>query len=315
MRVIITGGTGFIGSRLANDLAAEGHDVIVLSRSPALAEGLAKQVRIEGWDAKTAHGWGHLVNGADAIVNLVGANLAGEGFFPSRWTDERKQVIIDSRVNTGKAVVEAIEQAESKPSVLVQASASGYYGPHPFDVDITEESPPGDDWLARLCQQWEASTEVAEQMGVRRVVTRSGAVLSFEDGALQRLALPYQIFVGGPMGSGKQPFAWVHPADEIGAIKFLIRNAEASGPFNVATPNPTTNAQFGRALGQVMSRPSLIPLPGFALNLMFGEVSTVVLEGQKMLPTRLQALGYEFKFPEAEAALRDLYRKPDSARA
>lgn len=309
MRVIIAGGTGFIGSRLSNELAAEGHEVIVLSRSPALAEGLAKNVRIEGWDAKSPYGWGHLVNGADAIVNLAGANLAGTGFFPSRWTEERKQVIIDSRVNTGKAIIEAVEQAESKPAVLVQASASGYYGTHPFEVDITEESPPGNDWLAKVCQQWEAATEGVEAMGVRRVITRSGAVLSFEDGALQRLALPYQMFVGGPMGSGRQPFAWVHPADEIGAIKFLIRNAEASGPINVTTPNPTTNAQFGRALGRVMGRPSLIPVPGFALNLMFGEVVTVVLDGQKVLPKRLQELGYEFKFPEAEAAIRDLYQK------
>ena len=309
MRVIISGGTGFIGSRLSNDLAAEGHEVIVLSRSPALSEGLAKNVRIEGWDAKTASGWGYLVNGADAIVNLAGANLAGTGFFPSRWTDERKKVIIDSRVNSGKAIVEAVEQAESKPGILIQSSAVGYYGTQPFNVDITEESPAGNDWLAQVCQQWEATTAAVETMGVRRVIIRSGAVLSFEDGALQRLALPYQMFVGGPMGSGKQPFAWIHPADEVGAIKFLIRNMEASGPFNLTAPHPVTNAEFGRTLGEVMGRPSLIPVPGFAINTMFGEVATVVLEGQKALPKRLQELGYQFKFPTVEAALRDLYRK------
>lgn len=309
MRVIITGGTGFIGKMLSNDLAAEGHEVIVLSRSPALAEGLAKTVRVEGWDAKTAKGWGHLADGADAIVNLAGANLAGEGFFPSRWTEARKKIIIDSRVNAGRAVVEAIGQAEDNPSVVIQPSGTNYYGTHPFDVDITEESPTGDDWLAEVCRQWEASTEAVEAMGVRRVVTRSGAVLSFDDGALQRLALPFRFFAGGPMGSGKQPFPWIHPADEIGAIKFLMRNAQASGVFNLTAPEPVTNAQFGHALGRVMGRPSFIPVPGFVISAMFGEAATVVLEGQKVLPEHLQALGYEFKFPNAEIALQNLYGK------
>ena len=309
MRVLITGGTGFIGKLLSNDLAAEGHEVIVLSRSPALAGGLASNVRIEGWDAKTAQGWGHLADGADAIVNLAGASIAGEGFLPTRWTEARKQIILDSRLNAGKAVVEAIEQAENKPSVLIQMSAVGYYGSQPFDIDLTEDSPPGTDFMAQVPVQWEASTEAVEAMGVRRVITRSGVVLSFDEGALARMALPFRMFVGGPFGSGKQPFAWIHPADEIGAIKFLIRNAEAIGPVNVTAPNPLTNAQFSRALGRVMERPSLIPVPGFAFNMMFGEVSQAVLEGQKVLPKRLEALGYAFQFPEAEAALRDLYGK------
>ena len=187
MRVIITGGTGFIGRMLSNDLAAEGHEVIVLSRSPALAEGLARNVRIEGWDAKTAQGWGHLADGADAIVNLAGANLAGEGFFPARWTEERKKVIIESRVKSGTAVVEAIEQAEDKPSVVIQPSGTNYYGTHPFDVEITEESPSGNDWLAEVCRQWEDATQAVEAMGVRRAVTRSGAVLTFEG---RRVAAP-----------------------------------------------------------------------------------------------------------------------------
>jgi uncharacterized protein (TIGR01777 family) len=307
MRVIITGGTGLIGSHLANQLAAEGHEVIVLSRTPSQAKGLAASVRVEAWDAKTPTGWGDLVNGTDAIVNLAASNLAGGSFFPKRWTDERKKQHLESRLNAGRAIVAAVEAAETKPAVVIQASATGYYGTHPNSVTVTEDSPSGNDWLSDVCRQWEASTQAVEAMGVRRAIMRTGVLLSFEDGALQRLALPFKLFVGGPIGSGKQPLPWIHPDDEIGAIRFLIENAQASGPFNLTAPNPLTNAEFARVLGKVMNRPSLIPLPGFAMKLAFGEVSTVVLEGQRVLPKRLLELGYTFKFPEAEAALRDLH--------
>jgi uncharacterized protein (TIGR01777 family) len=306
MRVIITGGTGLIGSHLANQLTAEGHEVIVLSRTPTQAKGLASNVRVEAWDAKTPTGWGSLVNGTDVIINLAGANIAGEGFFPSRWTDERKKLIIDSRVNAGKAVVAAIEAADTKPAVVIQSSAVGYYGIHPNSVNITEDSPSGNDWLSDVCRQWEASTQAVEAMGVRRAIIRTGVVLSFEEGALSRMALPFKLYAGGPFGSGKQPFSWIHPDDEIGAIDFLIKTVGASGPFNLTAPNPLTNAEFARVLGKVMNRPSLIPVPGFAMNMMFGEVATVVLDGQRVLPKRLLELGYRFKFSDAEAALRDL---------
>ncbi|HLV36473.1 MAG TPA: TIGR01777 family oxidoreductase [Spirillospora sp.] len=313
MRAIITGGTGMIGSRLANSLAADGHDVIVLSRSPALAKGLSPRVQVEGWDAKTPKGWGHLVNGADVIVNLAAANLAGDSFFPKRWTAERKKQIIDSRLNTGSAVVAAIEAAETRPGVVVQASAMGYYGTHPNTVEITEDSPAGNDWPAEVCKQWEASTEAVEKMGVRRVIIRTGLVLSFEEGALARMALPFRLFVGGPFGSGQQPYSWIHPADAIGAIRFLIKDAAASGPFNLTAPNPLTNAEFARALGRVMNRPSLIPVPGFAFRMMFGEVATIVVDGQRVLPKRLLELGYNFQFTEIETALRDLYGRRELA--
>ena len=313
MRVIITGGTGLIGSHLANQLAADGHEVIVLSRSPTRAEGLAPQVKVEAWDAKTATGWGGLVNGADAIVNLAASNLAGGSFFPKRWTDERKKQHLESRLNTGRAVVAAIEAAETKPAVVIQASAVGYYGTHPNSVTMTEDSPSGNDWLSDVCRQWEASTQAVEAMGVRRAIIRTGILLSFEDGALQRLALPFKLFVGGPIGSGKQPMPWIHPDDEIGAIRFLIENPQVSGPFNLCAPHPVTNAEFGQALGKVMGRPSLIPVPGFAMSLAFGEVSTVVLEGQRALPKRLLELGYKFKFTDLEAALRDLYKQQTPA--
>ena len=313
MRVIITGGTGQLGQHLANHLATDGHEVIVLSRSPALAKGLAPSVRIEGWDAKTPKGWGHLVNGADAIVNLAAASLAGENFFPARWTDERKKLILDSRLHAGQAIVAAVDEAENKPGVVIQASATGYYGAQPGSVEITEEAPPGQDWLAKVCQQWEASTEAVEAMGVRRAIIRTGMVLSFEAGALQRFALPFRLFVGGPFGSGKQVYSWIHPADETGAIRFLITQPEARGAFNLTAPNPLTNAEFSRVLGRVMGRPSLIPVPAFAFRTLFGEVATVVVEGQRVLPKRLLELGYQFQFPQLEDALRDLYQKEVAA--
>lgn len=308
MRTIITGGTGLIGRALAANLAADGHEVILLSRNPERATGLPQGVRAERWDARTAEGWGHLADGADAIVNLAGANLAGEGFFPSRWTTDRKRLIRDSRVNSGRAVVQATEQASQKPRVVIQASGVGYYG-FRGDEQITEDDQAGDDFLGRLaCDDWEPSTAPVEELGVRRAIIRSGAVLSARGGALPRLSLPFRLFVGGPMGSGKQWFPWIHLQDEVAAIRFLVENQEASGPFNLSAPNPLTNAQFARVLGRVMGRPSLVPIPGFAMRLAFGKVASVLLAGQRVIPRRLLDLGFQFRFPHAEAALRDLLR-------
>jgi uncharacterized protein (TIGR01777 family) len=306
MRVVITGGTGLVGRALSANLASDGHEVIVLSRSPERATHLPDGVRAERWDARTAEGWGHVADGADAIVNLAGANLAGEHFFPSRWTDERKRLIRDSRVHAGQAVVQAVEQANQKPGVVVQASGIGYYGPSGDEI-ITEDAPAGHGFLARFAaEDWEPSTSAVEAIGVRRVVVRSAGVLDPNEGALWRLLLPFRLFVGGPMGSGDQWFPWIHIEDEAQAIRFLIEHEEAGGPFNLVAPEPLTNAQFARALGRVMGRPSWIPIPGFALKLAFGEVASVLLEGQRALPKRLQELGFEFRFPTAEAALKDL---------
>ncbi len=312
MKVIITGGTGLIGSALANSLAQDEHDVIVLSRSPRLAEGLHSKVKVEGWDAKTARGWGTLVSGADAIVNLAGSSIAGEGFLPDRWTAERKKTILESRLNAGKAIMQAIDEATIKPKVLVQSSAVGYYGVRGSE-ELTEQATAGNDFLADVCKQWEASTAAVEQIGIRRPVIRTGVVLSTESGALPRMALPFKMFAGGPLGNGKQQFPWIHLDDEVGAIKFLLKHSSATGPFNLTAPNPLTNAEFGQKLGAVLGRPSLLPVPGFAFKTLFGEVATVVLDGQRAIPARLQELGYTFKFPTAEAALRDLYGSKETA--
>jgi uncharacterized protein (TIGR01777 family) len=308
MRIIITGGTGLIGRALTDNLASEDHEVIILSRAPARATGLPAGVHVERWDARTAKGWSHLAEGADAIVNLAGASLTGEGFLPSRWTAERKRLIRDSRVNAGRAVVQAVEQVSEKPRVVIQASGVGYYGPR-GDEELAEDASPGNDFLAHIAHDgWEPSTAPVETLGVRRVIVRSGPVLSIGGGALPRMMLPFRLFVGGPMGSGRQWFSWIHMADQVAAIRFLIENNATSGPFNFVAPHPVTNAEFSRALGRAMGRPSLVPVPAFAMRLAFGEVASVLLEGQRAFPKRLLELGFTFRFPDAESALRDLLK-------
>jgi uncharacterized protein (TIGR01777 family) len=305
MRIIITGGTGLIGRALAADLAGDSHEVIVLSRRPERVTGLPAGIRAERWNARTAEGWGPLANGADAIVNLAGEPISGQGFIPSRWTAELKGRVRESRLNAGRAVAQAVEAAMDKPRVVIQASGAGYYGAH-GDEEVTEEAPAGDNWFGQVAVEWEASTAAVEAMGVRRVIIRSGVVFSTEGGALPRMLLPFRLFAGGPLGSGRQWFPWIHFADEVDAIRFLIENQAASGPFNLTAPNLLTNAEFSRVAGRVLRRPAFVPVPAFALCLLFGEMSTVLLKGQRAISRRLQDLGFTFRFPEAEAALRDL---------
>ncbi len=305
MRVIITGGTGFIGRQLAAELLAAGYEVVALSRNPGKVVGLPPKVQVERWDATSARGWGSLADGALGIVNLAGENLAGEGFLPSRWTDERKARIRDSRRNAGRAVVEAVDAAAVKPSVVIQSSGIGHYG-HRNDKVFVEFDPPGEDFLAQVTVDWEASTAPVALYGVRHVGTRSGVVLSPDEGALNRLILPFKLFAGGPMGSGKQGFSWIHPADEIAAIRFLIENEAANGPFNLVAPQPTTFREFGVTLARVMRRPYWFPVPAFALRAALGDVASTVLEGQRAMPEKLLNLGFQFRFPTAESALRDL---------
>ena len=305
MRTIITGGTGLIGSALARNLAADGHEVVVLSRNPAKYQ-FPKGVRGEKWDSKSANGWGHLADGAHAIVNLAGESIAGSGLLPKRWTAERKQRIRQSRIDAGTAVSQAISQAKQKPNVLLQSSGVDYYGNVQNDEPITEAAPSGSGFLASVTGDWENSTAVVEEQGVRRVIIRTGIVLSMASGALPITALPFKFFVGGPLGSGRQWWPWIHLEDEIRAIRFLIDEGTAEGPFNLCTPYPLQNKTFAKTLGRVMGRPAFIPVPGFAIKLVLGEIAAIVLDGRRAVPHKLQEAGFTFNFPQAEAALKDI---------
>lgn len=301
MRVIITGGSGLIGRALTRSLVADGHEVVVLTRHPAGVSGLPGGARAVGWDGATAAGWGPLVEDA-AIVHLAGENV-GAG----RWTAERKKQLYDSRVRTGEAVLAAVEQARVKPRALLQSSAVGFYGDRGDEL-ISEESLPGSGFLAEICRDWEAVTADVEPLGVRRVVLRTGVVLAREGGALPKMALPFRLFAGGPVGSGRQWLPWIHLEDEVRAIRFLLDSTSSSGPYLLTTPHPIPGREFATLLGNVLRRPSFLAVPAWVLRIGVGEMAEVLLGGQRAAPRRLLEQGFEFRFDAAEAALRNLLR-------
>jgi uncharacterized protein (TIGR01777 family) len=308
MRVVITGGSGLIGRAVAAALAAQGHEVIVLSRhpaDPARLSGLPAGVRAAGWDGLTAAGWGDLLGRDSAVLNL-----AGEGIAAGRWNAARKRRIRVSRIDAGRAVLEAVRRAAAAgraPAAVLQASGIGYYGDR-GDEEVGEGHPPGpgDDFLAEVSVAWEASTAEVEALGVRQVVLRTGIVLDRRGGALPKMLPPFRLGIGGPLGSGRQWFPWIHMADEAGAILFLLANAAARGPFNLCAPRPVTQRDFARALGRQLHRPAALPVPAPLLRLALGEMAGALLRSQHALPRRLQAAGYVFRFPELPGALADL---------
>jgi hypothetical protein len=300
MHVLITGGTGTIGQRLVDHLIEHGHLVTVLSRKPYKPANLPAKIFFAHWDGLTAEGWGHLLEEIDAVVNLAGAGIADE-----KWTPARKKLILQSRLDAGKAVSEAFEKATNKPKVLVQASAIGYYGPSEKQV-MTESSPAGQGFLPEVCVAWENSSKAVEALEVRRVIIRTGVVLDRAGGAFPKMLIPFNFGAGGPIGSGRQWFSWIHHHDQVAAIRFLIETESASGPFNLTAPSPLRNRAFAKAVGKVMKRPAFAPAPAFIFKLMFGEMSTVLLDGQQVVPQRLKELGYNFKFSTVGPALVDL---------
>ncbi len=216
-----------------------------------------------------------------------------------------KSAFCKADLNAGTAVLQAVEQAVIKPRVLIQSSAVGYYGPRGAEA-VTEDTSPSSDFLADVCVQWEKSTEPVEKMGVRRVTLRTGVVLTMEGMALRLLVMPIKLFVGGPLGGGRQYVPWIHLEDEVRAIRFLLENHEASGPYNLSAPTPLTNAQFGKAIAGVLKRPFYLPIPAFALKLAFGELATIILDGQRAVPEKLQKLGYTYQYGDIKPALEDL---------
>jgi len=305
MRIIIAGGSGLIGRALTSSLVNDGNELIVLSRNPGRVINFPPGVKILEWDGTSVTEWGKEIANTDVVINLVGENLSGAGLLPLRWTKERKNRILQSRVNAGKSLSQAIEMSDKHPAIFVQASGIGYYGTD-RRYEFTEESAPGNDFLANLSKSWEASSESIEELGVRRIIIRSGVVLSSQGGALRPLLFPYKYFIGGPIGDGKQVLSWIHIDDVVTAIRFLISSYQSCGAFNLTSPNPVTNNDFGKTMSKVLNRPHYFRLPGFIMRLALGEVADMVLKGQTALPAKLLASGFSYKYPTLEEALKNL---------
>jgi uncharacterized protein (TIGR01777 family) len=299
MNLIITGASGFIGSVLVERLWQGNHSLIQFSRKPP-SEPKVLNKKWVAWDPGSPGEWETCIDGADGIINLAGEPIAAK-----RWSATQKERIRSSRVDTTRALVQAIAKAKDKPKFLINGSAVGYYGPRGDEI-LTETSKPGEGFLADVCRQWEDEARKAESQGVRVVLPRTGIVLGKGRGALAKMVTPFKWFAGGPLGSGQQWMPWIHIDDEVGLIQFLMDKTSAAGAFNLTTPNPLTMEEFCKALGEALNRPSWATVPASVLTLLLGEMADMLLTGQRALPRAAQDLGYTFKYPKIGDALRSL---------
>ena len=299
MRVVIIGGKGMIGQALANELARHEHQVTILTRSPVKNQSAGKAFL--QWDGQDDKKLALLLNGQEAVVNL-----AGESIGKKRWTKKQKSLILSSRVEPGNALVKALASLKSGPRILLQASAVGFYGPGEEECDETSAS--GKDWLASICQQWEGVLAILDPKIIRLIKMRSGIVLSRAGGVLAQMALPVRFFAGGPIGNGRQWISWIHIQDEIRAMRFLLEHNECEGVYNLSAPNPIRNFEMEKSIARALQRPYWLPIPAFALKVALGEMSTLVLEGQRVLPVKLLQAGFNFEYDNIEVALKELYQ-------
>lgn len=293
MRILLTGGTGFVGTALTKALKSQGHETVLLTRREAPLPGAALPL--------------YWLEGVDAIINMAGESIAGH-----RWTTAYKQKIRDSRIPLSRALADACGvlagQGKTPPRVFISFSAVGYYGTHPAR-EFTEQSPAGDSWLCGVARDWEAAVAGAAEAGCRLVVLRLGVVLG-PGGFLARLATPFRFFVGGPAGDGKQPISWIHRDDVVAVVSQALTDAAMAGVYNVTAPQPVMMSEMAAAIGEALHRPSWLPVPAFSLRLLFGELADeLILNGQRVLPARLQAAGYRFKQPELRAAVRSSFKE------
>jgi uncharacterized protein (TIGR01777 family) len=299
MRIVIIGGLGLIGRAFSEMAAAKGHELFLLTRRESSKQEKNDNIEIQQWDGKDPEKLSHLIENTDVLINVAGESI-GKG----KWTQQRKSELLNSRLEPARALVKAFSLCKKPPKTLVQASAVGIYG---TGEDVkTEASTTGNDYLAKFAGEWEESTKQVEQMGTRRIIIRTGIVLDRNQGVLPQLMLPFILMVGGPVGSGKQVYSWIHIKDEAAAILYLIEKSTCAGVYNLTAPKPLQNNEIGKVLARVMNRPYWMPVPGFALKLVLGEMSTLVLDGQKVLPERLLEEGYHFLYPNLEGALIDL---------
>ncbi|MBE9078371.1 TIGR01777 family protein [Romeria aff. gracilis LEGE 07310] len=304
MEIAITGATGFVGTRLVERLIEEGHKVKVFTRSPSRARKVFPlsafpKVEVVGYTPTASGDWQQQISGCDGVVNLAGETIS------ERWTAERKRRILNSRKLGTQKLVEAIEQAENRPAVLVSGSAVGYYGTSETAEFYETSEPVQDDFLSEVCQAWEGEAEKVKAFGTRLVIIRTGIVLGM-GGAIERMLTPFRLYAGGPIGSGKQWFSWIHRDDLVNLFIKGLTDASMEGVYNGTAPNPVRMGELCNTLGKVMDRPSWLPVPDFVIETLLGDGAVVVLEGQKVLPERTQAAGFEFQYPQVEAALRDV---------
>jgi uncharacterized protein len=300
MQIAITGATGLVGSRLVEKLNSEGHRILVLTRNPDKAKrvfpGSAfSNLEIVKYTPQESGDWQQKISGCDAVVNLAGEPIA------ERWTPQHQQAIRESRQIGTRKLVEAIAMAEHKPQVLISGSAIGYYGTSETTA-FEEISPPGNDFLAQVCQDWETEARKVTETGVRLVILRIGIVLA-NGGALGKMIGPFKMFAGGPIGSGKQWFSWIHREDLVNLICQGIERADMSGVYNATSPNPVRMGQLCHVLGEVMNRPCWLPVPDFVLEVLLGDGAKVVLEGQQVIPQKTQSVGFNYQYPDLKPAL------------
>jgi uncharacterized protein len=308
MKIVIAGGSGFLGTALAWAWAEEGHDVRILTR--AIPAGQAQHESGTGSPGITRVGWrpdgtavtvGQELERADALIGLAGESI-GDG----RWTAARKQALVDSRLGPTRSLVESLAATREPPHTFISASGVGYYGDRGSET-LSEDAAPGGDFMARLCVDWEAEAMRAARPGVRVIPLRTGLVLEKSGGVLPRMARPFRYFVGGSIGSGRQYISWIHRLDWLELVRFIVDTPAIDGPVNATAPHPVTNAAFSRALGRALHRPSFVRAPSFSLRMLLGELADSVLTGQRAIPAKALAHGYHFRYPEIEIAFRGIF--------
>ena len=327
MKIVLAGGTGFIGRALRRELLSAGHELVVLTRGKNAEAGRERFMTWDGpcprffkkidkcrpnsrcaeiesyWDGKTLGEWAAYLDGADAVINLVGENIAA-----GRWTVERKARLLSSRVDATRVIITAIEQSRKKPAVLINASAVGYYGDVP-ERELTESSGKGEGFLAEICEQWESEARKAESCGTRVILARLGPVLGEKGGMLSKMLPPFRFFMGAPLGTGGQWIPWIHREDVIRIFLFMLERWELSGPVNVTSPAPTTMKDFSLELARALRRPCGFPVPSFLLSMLLGERAAIVLAGQRALPQKLLAAGYAFRYASLRPAFESILKK------